>query len=106
MRCFAYGDMDIVFESVKLTVKDDPLPPPGALVYEIASDRRSVRLDGSKIESQEAFMDAVATALGFPDHFVANWDALDECLRAIDEPTEVEWVDSRRYHLADPEGFK
>jgi RNAse (barnase) inhibitor barstar len=67
---------------------------------------RVVFLDGSRIETKLEFLDAVAAALSFPDYFGRNWDALDECLRDMTEPTILEWADAERFAVADPEGFQ
>ena len=67
---------------------------------------RVVVLDGSHIESKLEFLDAVAAALSFPDYFGRNWDALDECLRDVTDPTILEWADAERFAEADPEGFQ
>ena len=67
---------------------------------------RRVQLDGSEITSGEQFLDAVAAALDFPDYFGRNWDALDDCLFDVDEPTVVEWTDADRLANADPESYE
>jgi RNAse (barnase) inhibitor barstar len=66
---------------------------------------RVVKLDGSRIESPEEFLDAVAAALEFPDYFGRNWNALDDCLLDINEPTVVEWTQASRFAGADPEEY-
>jgi RNAse (barnase) inhibitor barstar len=67
---------------------------------------RVVHLDGSGIGSKETFLDAVSAALTFPDYFGHNWDALDECLRDIEEPTTVEWTDSANLAARDPGAYE
>jgi RNAse (barnase) inhibitor barstar len=52
---------------------------------------RVVRLDGFRIESKGDLLAAIATALDFPEYFGHKWDALDECLGEVTEPTVVEW---------------
>lgn len=44
---------------------------------------QAAEIDASGIGSKEALLDAVASALDFPDYFGSNWDALDECLRDL-----------------------
>lgn len=44
-------------------------------------------VDGREIQDREELMSAVATAMGFPDYFGGNWDAVDECLR--DHPGDL-----------------
>jgi RNAse (barnase) inhibitor barstar len=67
---------------------------------------RVVRLDGLRIESKGDLLAAIATALDFPEYFGHNWDALDECLGEVTEPTVVEWVDASRFADADPTGYE
>jgi RNAse (barnase) inhibitor barstar len=67
---------------------------------------RRVRLDGSLITSGEQFLDAVAAALDFPGYFGRNWNALDDCLFDINEPTIVEWTHADRLADADPESYE
>ncbi len=44
---------------------------------------RFVHLDGRKIRSKVAFLNACAEALAFPAYFGRNWDALADCLRDL-----------------------
>jgi hypothetical protein len=39
------------------------------------------------------------------DSFGRNWNALDDCLRDIAEPTLVEWIQSDRFARADPDQY-
>ncbi len=42
--------------------------------------------------SKAELLDAVGVALGFPAWWGRNWDALEECLRALDDvPTVLVW---------------
>ena len=56
-----------------------------------AADFAYFHIEGRKIARKEQLMNAVATALDFPEHFGDNWDALEECL------TDLEWVDGEGY---------
>lgn len=67
---------------------------------------RVVRLEGSRISTKAEFLDAVADALAFPDYFGRNWDALDDCLSDITEPTTVEWVDADQLAAADAAAYE
>jgi len=56
---------------------------PGAA--EIEDALRGTRLDLARVElrgveNKEALLGALAQALGFPDWFGGNWDALEDCL--------------------------
>ena len=42
-------------------------------------------LDGKVVADKETLLEAVGWALGFPDYYGANWDALEECL------TDMSW---------------
>lgn len=35
------------------------------------------------IKSKAVLLDAISVALGFPDYFGGNWDALEECIRDL-----------------------
>lgn len=37
-------------------------------------------LDGRSLEGKEDLLQALGWALGFPDYYAPNWDALEECL--------------------------
>ncbi len=45
---------------------------------------RCVVLDGSEVESKQAFLEMCDEAFGLPDWFGMNWDALEECLADLD----------------------
>jgi RNAse (barnase) inhibitor barstar len=51
------------------------------------------------------FLGILAEALGFTDYFGMNWDALNDSLSDVDEPTEIVWTNSERFAARDPEGF-
>jgi RNAse (barnase) inhibitor barstar len=59
----------------------------------------------ARIETKAALLAALAAELHFPDYFGMNWDALDECLSEVTEPTAIVWTESARYAAADPTGF-
>lgn len=50
-------------------------------------------IEGSAVASKEDLMAALAAALHFPEHFGANWDALDDCLR------DLSWLDAKNHAL-------
>ena len=55
-------------------------------IYRLASSSEAVpSLDGRVVADKEALLAAVGWALGFPDYYGANWDALEECL------TDMAW---------------
>ncbi|MGC8780904.1 MAG: barstar family protein [Anaerolineae bacterium] len=54
---------------------------------------RCARLDGRRIRSKAAFLDACAEALAFPAYFGRNWDALADCLR------DLSWAPAAAGHL-------
>jgi Barstar (barnase inhibitor) len=58
-------------------------------------------LDGTAIASKADFLNALATALNFPDYFGHNWDALADCL------TDMGWQGGDRALLlyTHPEHF-
>ena len=49
---------------------------------------RVFRIRGDAIDSKDAFLDAIAGIMGFPDYFGRNWDALEDCL------TDLAWIDA------------
>ncbi len=53
----------------------------------------AVVVDGSAVDSKVDLMNALAIALDFPDHFGANWDALDDSLR------DLSWLGERNQAL-------
>ena len=66
-------------------------------------------LDGTAITSKEAFFDAVAAALSFPDWFGRNLDALYDCLRDLSwlpaGEQELVWTASEVLREADPRAY-
>ena len=61
----------------------------------------TVRLGGSLDEA----LSALGSALGFPDHYGNNLDALADCLTDLDEPTTVELVGWESFAWAMPEDW-
>ncbi len=50
-------------------------------------------IDATTIKADDDLLDAIATALRFPDYFGGNWDAFDECLR------DMSWAPAAGYVL-------
>ncbi len=69
-----------------------------------------VTLDTDGTVDKEGFMTAVDDAFDLPEWFGRNWDALDECLRALDldEPDGVLvlWENWDGFAVADPDAFE
>jgi RNAse (barnase) inhibitor barstar len=67
------------------------------------------RVPLARIRTKEAFLDAVARALRFPDWFGGNWDALEDCLTDLSwQPAEVYVIvltDADRFRVASGEDF-
>ena len=72
-----------------------PQPAEGKALQKAAKAGRFAffHIDGRNIARKEQLLNAAATAMGFPEHFGNNWDALEECL------TDLEWVDAEGYVL-------
>jgi hypothetical protein len=49
------------------------------------------RVDLARVTTKEAFLEAVGKALGFPDWYGHNWDALADCL------TDLSWMAADGY---------
>lgn len=58
-----------------------------------ANGFRTVRIDLADCDDKEAVLAAIGTALGFPDWFGQNWDALTDCL------TDLSWSQAPGYVL-------
>lgn len=69
-----------------------------------------VVLDTSAVVDKPGFMDVVADVFDLPAWFSRNWDALDECLRALDlddpEGLLVLWDGWASFAEADPDAFE
>lgn len=50
-------------------------------------------IDALSIKDDEMLFSVLSKALGFPDYFGRNWDALDECL------ADMEWYEADGYAL-------
>ncbi|MBI3807582.1 MAG: barstar family protein [Nitrospirae bacterium] len=50
-------------------------------------------VQGAKCQTTAGLLTECARALGFPDYFGHNWDALEECL------TDLEWLPAKGYIL-------
>lgn len=69
-----------------------------------------VTLDTSEVVDKDGYMTVVAEAFDLPDWFGRNWDALDECLRALDlddpDGLLVVWDGWGAFAEADPVEFE
>jgi len=67
------------------------------------------RIDLDGIDTKDGFLAALALALGFPDWFGHNWDALEDCLTDMSwQPAEgyvVILAHADKFRTADEEGF-
>lgn len=50
-----------------------------------------VLLDTASVTDKPGFMEAISNALGFPDWFGSNWDALADCLSDVPTTTVLVW---------------
>jgi RNAse (barnase) inhibitor barstar len=50
-------------------------------------------IQGSEIQSKDAFLKAVGSSLDFPGYYGENWDALEDCL------TDLSWIPAKGYCL-------
>jgi len=85
-------------------------------MYDVDDVRRTVELagwsfahlDGWVSEGADEFHAGIQQALGFPDHYGRNLDALADSLSELDHPTVLLWdgwaawarADERTFHLA------
>lgn len=72
------------------------LPQGGLADLQSAAEQQGLALfyiDLAGIDSKDGFLAAVAQALGFPDWFGRNWDALEDCL------TDLSWQPAGGYVL-------
>ena len=53
---------------------------------------REVSLDGRSVVTEGQFHDAITAALGFPDWYGRNLDALWDGLCSLKEPTRLTWA--------------
>jgi hypothetical protein len=67
--------------------------------YDVADVRHTVEIagrpfayvDGAAVETAGELHDALAAALGFPEHYGRNLDALADCLRDLPDGTVLLW---------------
>ena len=91
--------------------------PPGVYRWHAAYDVDDVRhtveragwrfaqLDGWTGRGAADFHEAIAVALGFPDHYGRNLDALHDCLRDLAGPTVLLWDGWSPLARAEPRTF-
>ena len=59
------------------------------------ANRHEVTIRESAIDSREALHDMLAQGLGFPSHYGANLNALDDCLGDVSSPVLVRVIRER-----------
>ncbi len=57
------------------------------------SGLKLIRIDLKSVRDKKGLLDAIASALEFPDWFGGNWDALEDCL------TDLSWKKAAGYVL-------
>ncbi|MFC5728417.1 MULTISPECIES: barstar family protein [Nocardioides] len=62
-------------------------------------------VDGAGLEARNDVLKALGAALAFPDHYGANLDALNDCLRDLSDRTVVLWEAWSGFARAEPDGF-
>jgi len=69
-----------------------------------------VTLDTGAVVDKPGFMDLAAEVFDLPEWFGRNWDALDECLRALDlddpDGLLVLWDGWAQFAESDPDAFE
>lgn len=65
----------------------------------------TVAPEGVELPAGNLF-DALSEALALPDYFGHNWDALDECLRDLEEPVTLIVRDAAARWERDPEELR
>jgi len=86
-----------------MTEEDLKSPSPCSIHFVAAEEAAPLRtaapgrvlasIDGGQIEGDRQLFAFLAEALGFPDYFGHNWDAVDECLR------DLSWLPGTGYVL-------
>ncbi|MBM7515348.1 barstar family protein [Nocardioides nitrophenolicus] len=62
-------------------------------------------VDGVGLEDRAGVLRAIGGALAFPDHYGANLDALNDCLRDLPGPTVLLWDAWSGFARAEPRWF-
>ena len=63
-------------------------------------------LDGAGLEERNDVLEAIGPALALPDHYHADLDALNDCLRDLPGPTVLLWEAWSGFARAEPDGFE
>lgn len=66
---------------------------------------RTVSVETAGLTTRDAVLAALGEALGFPDYFGRNLDALADCLGDLDEPIRLEWSGWQDLQATDATGF-
>lgn len=63
-------------------------------------------VDGVALDARADVLRALGDALAFPDHYGANLDALNDCLRDLPGPTVLLWDAWSGFARAEPRWFR
>lgn len=67
---------------------------------------RFAYVDGALAQTKAEVLAALGESLAFPGHFGRNLDALNDCLRDVEEKTLLLWDDWAIVARQEPEGFE
>lgn len=66
---------------------------------------RTISLDTADLATRDEVLSRLGVALGFPDYYGRNLDALADCLRDVKEPVRLEWSGWETLQASDPTSF-